>query len=278
MPIGAQNISSEPALGDAPGLCCRRTVWDMDPWSRRRCRVTERHRVRITRDTQPMAASGDSQGVRWIGGGSGAAKSAVAGVLAERFELRVYAADATIGEHGREAGPDAPLLRAFVAQSMDERWLSDGQTMLEAFPWFAGERFDRIVADLGQASEARLILAEGFRLLPRLVAPLIRESWEGIWLIATPDFRRRVFLERPVERQFWLRTSDPALALERLLDRDALFAASVADEARHLSLKTVRVDGSVPLYDLADEVADWLRLSDSAPANAVEPGDKPRVG
>ena len=234
----------------------------------------ERDRRQIVRDTQSVVAQGDNRGVRWIGGGSGAAKSAVAGMLSERFELAVYSTDATIGAHGREVGPDSPLLSAFVAQSMDERWLSEAQRMLKTFPWFAGERFDRIVADLRQASEARLILAEGFRLLPRLVAPLLQEAWQAIWLIATPDFRRRIFLERPAERQFWLQTSNPDLALERLLERDALFTNSLADEARQLGLKTIKVDGSVALSDLADEVACWLRLSDSAPAttNGSKPG------
>jgi hypothetical protein len=132
--------------------------------------------------------------------------------------------------------------------------------MLDTFPWFAGERFERIVGDLRTAAPSPVTLAEGFRLLPRLIQPLLDEPWHALWLIATPDFRRRTFERRTEAHQFWLRTSAPAAALERLLERDALFAEHVAREARERGLKVVVVDGERPEAALAAEVADWFRL------------------
>ena len=199
--------------------------------------------------------------VRWLGGASGAGKTAIASRLSAMFGLRRYSTDAAIARHAAQPGPDAPLLSAFREMSMDERWLRrDAQTMLETFPWFAGERFERIVGDLRTAAPSPVTLAEGFRLLPRLIQPLLDEPWHALWLIATPEFRRRTFDRRTETRQFWLRTSTPAAALERLLERDALFADHVAREARERGLEVLVVDGERPEAALAAQVADWFRL------------------
>lgn len=200
--------------------------------------------------------------VRWLGGASGAAKSAIAQRLIDDHGLRVYGADAAIPAHAADPGPDSPLLARFLAMTMDERWLGrDPQSMLEHFPWFAGERFDRIERDLRDAPTTPVTVAEGFRLLPRLVEPLLDEPWQALWLVPTPAFRRTVFEARPPDLQFWRRTSDPASALERLLARDALFAETVAAEARSRRLRVLVVDGSRALPDLADEVSAWFRLA-----------------
>jgi hypothetical protein len=197
--------------------------------------------------------------VRWIGGGSGAGKSALAEVLADRLDLEVYDSDAAMARHALAPGADTPLLAAFLGQSADERWLRTPEAMLDTFPWFAGERFERVISDLEALSGSTPILAEGFRLLPRLVAPLLDRSWQGVWLVPTPEFRRTVFEERAPDRQFWLNTSQPRVALDRLLRRDAMFADVVAEEARELGLTAVTVDGSRSMSDLADELAVILR-------------------
>ncbi len=121
-----------------------------------------------------LVVDGHLAHVRWLGGASGGGKTTVTSLLADRYQLQVYGTDSTIGVHGAEPGPDAPRLAELCAMSMDERWLErDAVTMLKAFPWFAGERFDRIVRDLRHRPPSPPTVAEGFRLLPRLVHPLL---------------------------------------------------------------------------------------------------------
>src|SRR5260370_5143704 len=88
--------------------------------------------------------------VRWIGGGSRAGKSPIARQLAAAHGLRIYRTDDTIAEHVcRSRSTDAPLLDAFLAMDMDERWANRSpEAMLTTFPWFAGEGFDLIGEDL----------------------------------------------------------------------------------------------------------------------------------
>src|SRR5688572_8068967 len=88
--------------------------------------------------------------VRWIGGGSGGGKSTIARRLAGEHGWRLYVTDDAMAEHGgRTTALESPLLSAFKAMDMDERWLlRSPEVMLETFHWFRGEGFGLIVEDL----------------------------------------------------------------------------------------------------------------------------------
>jgi 2-phosphoglycerate kinase len=111
--------------------------------------------------------------VYWIGGGSGAGKSVIARRMAARHRLRLYATDDVMADHGRRCAPaDGPYLTEFAAMDMDERWVNRSpESMLETFHWFRGEGFGLIVEDLLRRPAEPGVIAEGFRLLPRLVQP-----------------------------------------------------------------------------------------------------------
>lgn len=55
--------------------------------------------------------------------------------------------------------------------------------------------------------------------------------------------------------------ADPDAALERLLERDALFTELIANETHALSLTTLTVDGSALADEVANAVAALLRLA-----------------
>jgi 2-phosphoglycerate kinase len=195
--------------------------------------------------------------VRWVGGGTGAGKSTVARRLAERFGLRIYSTDAAIAGHvDRLRSGSAPLLDAFLAAGMDERWVDrDPPAMYRAFPWFHGEGFDLVVDDLRALASGGVVLAEGFRLLPHLVRPLLTDPRHAVFLTPTPEFRRAAFGRRSSRDAFWLRTGDPERALSNLLARDAIFTDAVAADAARNGLATLAVDGTTSVDAAVDELA-----------------------
>lgn len=201
--------------------------------------------------------------VCWIGGGSGAGKSTIARRIAARHGFSVYGTDDAMADHARRTtAGDAPLLHAFMAMSLDERWLERRpDTMLATFPWFAGEAFDRIVDDLLRLPPEPGIVVEGFRLLPRLVAPLLSTPPRAVWLLPTPDFRRAVFARRGgAAWGFLARTSDPRRALGTLLERDRRFTDGLRRETTRLDLPAIEVDSAMTEDDLARRVAGALGL------------------
>jgi hypothetical protein len=206
-------------------------------------------------------AGADLQHVRWIGGGSGAGKSTVAARLAADHGLRLYHAEPFSQYTGRADPGLTPLLQAFVAMDMDERWVNrPPEVMLETFHGFRGEGFDLVLDDLLALPPDPPVLAEGFSLLPRLVAPLLSRPRQAVWLLPTPEFRRAAFESRGSTWTIPNKTSDPPRALANLLARDQLFTEELRAQARAAQLQTVEVDGSMSVGESVARVGEALGL------------------
>jgi hypothetical protein len=203
------------------------------------------------------------QQVYWLGGGSGAGKSTIARRLAAQHGLRVYATDDAMADHARRSTKrDAPLLHTFMAMDMDERWLNRPPTqMLETFHWFRGECFDMIVEDLLQLPRQPGVVVEGFRLLPRLVKPLLRVPAHAAWLLPTGGFRETALTARRISASgFLAKTSDPDRAFRNLLERDALFTQLLRAETARLDMPAIDVDVTVTEDDLARRLTELFGL------------------
>src|SRR5690242_8077370 len=214
------------------------------------------------------AVAGGEPGARlrdvyWIGGGNGAGKSTIARRLAARHGLRLYATDDVMADHGRRSSPaDSPFMAAFAAMDMDERWVSRSpQIMLETFGWFRGEGFGLIVEDLLRRPAGPGVIAEGFRLLPRLVRPLLAGPGHAVWLCPTQGFRRAAFASRGSLLQIAGKTSDPDTALANLLERDGMFTDRLREEATGLGLPVIDVDTTMTEDELTGRVARAFGLS-----------------
>jgi hypothetical protein len=101
-----------------------------------------------------------------------------------------------------------------------------------------------VLEDLA-ALDAPAVVAEGFGLLPELVAPHLASRRQAIFLLPTPAARARNYAARG-----WAgidRTSDHDRASRNKLARDALLTEHVRRTARSHDLATVELDGSQPL-------------------------------
>ena len=197
--------------------------------------------------------------VYWIGGGSGAGKSTVARRIAARRGLRLYSTDDVMPDHSKRSTPeDCPLLHEFMAMDVDERWVNrPPKAMLETFHWFRGEGFPMIVEDILRLPKEPGVIGEGFRLLPRLVEPLLAVRSRAVWLLPTPEFRRAVFDSRGGARWGFIgKTRDPERALRNLLERDRMFTRRLGEEARRLGLNAIEVNTSMTEAELAGRVEE----------------------
>ncbi|WP_225993762.1 hypothetical protein [Actinomadura rudentiformis] len=96
------------------------------------------------------------------------------------------------------------------------------------------------------------MIAEGFRLLPQLVKPLLAEPGHAVWLLPTPRFRRAAFDSRGWEIP--LKTSNPDLAKHNLLERDRMFTDRLFKETKRLQLPVIEVDTVMNEGELARQV------------------------
>lgn len=200
----------------------------------------------------------DLRHVYWIGGSPGGGKSTIARRLAERYRLHVYATDNVMPDHARRTTPvDSPFLSQFAAMDMDERWVNRSpQTMLETFHWFRGEGFDLIVEDLLCLRDGIPVVAEGFRLLPDLVRPLLAEPNHAVWLLPTPEFRVAALESRGSTWTIPDKTSAPEQARSNLMERDRMFTDRMIEETRRLGLPAIQLEaGALTEDELLDQVA-----------------------
>lgn len=198
--------------------------------------------------------------VRWIGGAPGGGKSTTARRLAEDHGLELFATDEAMADHASRSAPDqAPFLHAFMDMSMDERWLDRSpEEMLETFHWFRGEGFGLIIEDLLTLPDEPGVVAEGLRLLPSLVEPLLSEPDQAVWLLPTADFRRSAIEGRG--ETFLDRTSDADRAGRNLAERDRRFTDVLLSELERLDLPYIEVDAAMTEDDTARRVAEALGL------------------
>jgi hypothetical protein len=198
--------------------------------------------------------------VYWIGGGSGAGKSTIARRIGAQHGLRVYSTgEVMLGHASRGTPGDAPCLSRFKTMDMDERWVNRSpEVMLETFHWFRGEGFGLIVEDLLRLLADTGVIAEGFRVLPYLVKPLLAEPGHAVWLLPTPEFRRAAFDRRGWEIPH--KTSDPELAQRNLLERDRIFTDRLFEETKRLKLPVIEVDTALNEGELVRQVTQAFGL------------------
>jgi hypothetical protein len=192
--------------------------------------------------------------VLWIGGGTGGGKSSIAIRLAGKHRLERYNYDwhDSRGHSNRTRADRHPKRAAFLAMSMDERWVTRSpaqMTVMEVIEF--RERFEMVLEDLASLSADRVV-ADGFGLLPELVGPLLADLRQAIFLLPTPAFR-----EWSLAQRGWVTiesTSDPDRARANKLARDALLTEHVRRTAAARELTIIDVDGSRSLADITADV------------------------
>jgi len=201
--------------------------------------------------------------VCWIGGTGGAGKSAVASVLAAKYGLQVYHFDDSSPRHTPLARADRhPELSAFIAMSMDERWLlrSPEEMARNAIAGWA-ERFEFVLDDLLATPAQPGVIAEGTGLLPECVADVVDDVRRAVFLVQTPSFLRRAGDARKGLTSMTKRTSDPARALANLMRRNELLADHIRAEAQRRGMRVIDVDEGLSLERVVEMVEEQFALA-----------------
>jgi hypothetical protein len=105
------------------------------------------------------------------------------------------------------------------------------------------------------------VVAEGFRLLPHLVKPLLAvPTTHAVWLLPTPGFRQAALESRGSLWAIAGKTSDPETALRNLLERDRMFTDRLRKETTRLGLPVIEVDTGTTEDELVEQVTAALGL------------------
>jgi hypothetical protein len=154
--------------------------------------------------------------------------------------------------HHEQLAKTIPIHRAFLDASLDERWVApDPEALLHrAFRSFQ-DRFPLVVEDLLAYSNEQQVVAEGFGLLPELLAPWLSSPAQAIWLVPTEAFKWASMTRRG-KPSFGPQVSDPERAKTNLFTRDMLLAAYLKEQVPSYGYTVHEVDGSHSPDELAD--------------------------
>lgn len=195
--------------------------------------------------------------VFWLGGSPCAGKTTVSQAIAAHFGWRLYHCDDWFGDHRQRACPEKqPTFHAISRLRGDDLWLRPVAEQIATEIAFVGEALALALEDLAQmlAADSRPILFEGAPALPHLLQPLLPHPQQAVWLIPTESFQRRHYAKRPWVPGQLATTSDPELAFDNWMRRDAGFARWLEAQVTNHDMRWIRVDGSL---SIAETVA-WV--------------------
>jgi 2-phosphoglycerate kinase len=189
----------------------------------------------------------DLSHVLWLGGSTCAGKTTVAKRLAAAHGLRVYHCDEAFEEHRRRARPDRhPGFCRIMDLSAEELWSLPADEQVRSLLAFYADDLEMILEDLRALPADGPVLVEGTGLLPGKIAALAGDPRQALFLISTPDLRRRLYQGRGK----WVRGMP-----EEAFARDDELALRRATEAAALGLPVVTVDGSRTVEETAELAA-----------------------
>jgi len=197
-----------------------------------------------------------------IGGSPCCGKSTIAALLCERHGLQYFKADDFLEEilqRGTDDGDE--LLRRVKDMTMDELWLRNPQTQATEELMIYDRLFPYYMDALARLRADTPILAEGAAFLPRCVKRLDVEQAKYVCMTPTKAFQIEHYRQREWVWTYLAACSSKDEAFVNWMERDALFARNVSEQAREASFPALVVDGQAGVEEMAAMVARSLGLA-----------------
>jgi hypothetical protein len=175
--------------------------------------------------------------------------------LSKEFGLRLYEYDRFDAGHHDILAQTLPDVRTFLEQPLESRWGLPPEALAERALLSFERRFPLVVSDLQDIRSERGILAEGFGLLPNLVAPFLSDPRRAVWLVASDDFKRASWRRRG-KPSFRRELSDPERIASNILNRDMILAGTIRTQARDHGFAVIDVNMAMPSGTLYGQVRE----------------------
>lgn len=190
--------------------------------------------------------------VLWIGGATDTGKSTVAENLASLYGVRVYHYDQFDAVHHEKLAETVTEIRRFLDASLDERWVYPDPSVLLARSLNSfSHRFPLVVEDLLALPYDKMIIAEGFGLLPELVQPLLSNHNQAVWLVPSETFKLDSMARRG-KPSFGKLVSNLERAKTNLFTRDKMLADYYRKQVPAFGYTLFEIDGSRSVEEMTD--------------------------
>jgi hypothetical protein len=175
--------------------------------------------------------------------------------LSREFGLHLYEYDRFDAGHHEILARSLPDVRAFLEQPLESRWDLPPEALTQRALRSFERRFPLVVSDLQNIRTDRRVLAEGFGLLPSLVAPFLDDPRRALWLIASDDFKQASWRRRG-KPGFRGELSDPERIATNIFRRDMILTDKIRAEVTDRGLGIIDVEKDMSSDALYEQVRE----------------------
>jgi len=183
-------------------------------------------------------------------------------MLADKYGLQYYKLDDHLEEYvGLGAKEGNELFQKLSSMTLDETWLRDPDIQCQEELDIYRAMFIYALRDISAMPERPPIIAEGAGFLPEIMRKMNIDAAHYICIVPSEQFQVRKYSQRTWVKDYLHDCSDSKQAFENWMQRDALFARKVSDDAERLGYCAITVDGSSGVDETYRQVVNTFHLS-----------------
>lgn len=182
--------------------------------------------------------------IYYIGGSPCSGKSTVAKQLKTRFGLSYYKLDNYLDDYmNRLAKGGNELCVRVSALEKAGMWMRDPAEMCAEEQQIYRDMFPLVRKQLERYPANKAVVAEGAGLMPELMERLGVPQNRYICMVPTRRFQQEKYAQRSWINYYLRDSGDPKKAFSNWMERDALFAEAVQEDALWLGYQVLVTDG-----------------------------------
>ena len=180
--------------------------------------------------------------IYYLGGSPCSGKSTIAEMISKAYGFQYFKADDFLMDFISKGVNDGnEWLTAISEMTLDQMWLQDTEKLKEDELINYQNLYSYFVEAIRALGDSTPIIAEGAAFLPSLIQG---ENMQYVCIVPTKEFQVKYYSQRDWAHEYLADCSDPKTAFSNWMERDALFALSVLEQAKERGFATLVVDGS----------------------------------
>lgn len=202
------------------------------------------------------------QNIYWIGGSPCSGKSSIAELLCQKFGFTYYKCDDHLERYLKIGlSNHISIMEKFSRMTLDETWIERniGEQVEDEIAFYRASA-NIILDDVNTMIDEKGLVVEGAAITPEFIVSHNIDFDHYVCIVPTKAFQIDNYKKRDWAKEYLKSTSQPQLAFENWMARDASFAMQISKQARENNMNIIVVDGSKSIQDNYDIVVEMFGL------------------
>lgn len=202
------------------------------------------------------------QNIYWMGGSPCSGKSSIAELLCQKFGFTYYKCDDHLERYLKIGlSNHISIMEKFSRMTLDETWIERniGEQVEDEIAFYRASA-NIILDDINTMIDEKGLVVEGAAITPEFIVSHNIDFDHYVCIVPTKAFQIDNYKKRDWAKEYLKSISQPQLAFDNWMARDASFAIQVSKQARENNMNIIVVDGSKSIQDNYDIVVEMFGL------------------